>query len=311
MNKRLLILLFITTALHDLQAQTPTDGLMMSKKSLCTGFLYTHDQWTNYWEGTLKRDNQNIGTITTQSTMWMGAYGITKKLNVIAMLPYVWTKASGGTLRGMEGIQDLSVALKYNLFRVDVKKSKLSAFAVGAFSAPLTNYTPDFLPLSIGLASKNIQYRVTANYTLAGGLYANASLGYTWRSNINLDRPSYYTDDQFFLTDEVKMSNVMDYIASVGYNKGALMAELFFTQQNTLGGGDIRRQDMPFPSNKMNFSKAGVVVMYKVSKIKNLSVRASAMQTLAGRNVGQSTTLSGGLLYIFNFSPASEETTNP
>ena len=44
-----------------------TDGLMMARGQLCTGFVYDHDQWSNYWEGALKRDNGNIGTLTTQS----------------------------------------------------------------------------------------------------------------------------------------------------------------------------------------------------------------------------------------------------
>ena len=72
---------------------------MMSKGDLCTGFLYGYDRWTDYWEGQLKRDNGNIGTITTQSVSWMGNYGITDRLNVIGMVPYVWTRASRGRSR--------------------------------------------------------------------------------------------------------------------------------------------------------------------------------------------------------------------
>jgi hypothetical protein len=30
---------------------------MMSKGSLFTGSLFTHDTWDHYWEGELKRDN--------------------------------------------------------------------------------------------------------------------------------------------------------------------------------------------------------------------------------------------------------------
>ena len=75
-----------------LRAQTIEDHIFMSKGSLCTGFVYDHDRWDEYWEGTLKRDNGNIGTLTTQSVAWMGNYGVTDRLNVIAMLPYVWTQ---------------------------------------------------------------------------------------------------------------------------------------------------------------------------------------------------------------------------
>ena len=41
--------------------QTIDDGVMMAKRDLCTGFVYQHDGWDQYWEGTLKRGNGNIG----------------------------------------------------------------------------------------------------------------------------------------------------------------------------------------------------------------------------------------------------------
>ena len=67
----------------------------------------TYDKWTDYWEGTLKRENGNIGSISTTSVMWFGNYGVSDKLNVMASIPFVSTKASAGTLHGMHGIQDL------------------------------------------------------------------------------------------------------------------------------------------------------------------------------------------------------------
>lgn len=286
-------------------SQTLTDGLMMGKKALCTGFLYTHDQWSDYWEGSLKRDNENIGTVTTQSVMWMGTYGITDKLNIIAMLPYVKTKASQGTVTGLDGIQDITLGAKYNFFRKDFEASVLKFFAVGSYGRPVNDYSFDLLPLSIGMGSQRLTGRLTANYKLKFGLYVNSSAGYTWRSNVTLDRPSYYTGGQLYLTDEVKMPNVFDYTVSVGYVKESIQGILTYSQQNTLGGADIRRQDMPFVSNRMNFSKVDALVMWYVPKPKNLAVRASVGYTVAGRNVGQSTTWMGGLLYTFHFEKQS------
>src|SRR5688572_26378399 len=88
-------------------AQTTIDGLMMPKGAFCTGFIYGQDKWTQYWEGDRKRENPNVGTVSMRSLVWMGNYGISNKVNIIAMVPYVWTKATGGTLRSMEGLQDL------------------------------------------------------------------------------------------------------------------------------------------------------------------------------------------------------------
>ena len=281
--------------------QTLTDGLMMPKKNLCTGFMYTHDQWTEYWEGELKRDNGNVGKVTTQSLMWVGNYGITSRVNVIAMLPYVRTKASMGTLHSMEGLQDLSVGVKYNFFKKNFEKSAFNTFAVVNFSTPLGDYTPDFFPLSLGTQTTNLTYRLTTYFKVEQGWFANASAGYTWRSNTNLDRPSYFDGNDFYTSDEVKMPNVFDLFVSLGYIKNGLQVELNYIQQNTLGGGDIRRQDMPFVSNRMNAIKVGALVMYYLPKPKHLALRASTTFTVDGRNMGQSTTLMGGALYTIQF----------
>ena len=277
--------------------QTLTDGLMMPKKNLCTGFMYTHDQWTEYWEGELKRDNGNVGKVTTQSLMWVGNYGITNRVNIIAMLPYIKTKASMGTLHGMEGVQDLSLGVKYNFFHKKFEKSAFNTFAVLNFSTPLSDYTPDFFPLSIGTQTTNITYRLTTYFKIEKGWFVNASGGYTWRSNTTLDRPSYFNGNEFFISDEVKMPNVFDLFVSLGYIKNGLQVELNYMQQNTLGGGDIRRQDMPFVSNRMNSIKVGALVMYYLPKPKHLALRASTAFTVDGRNVGQTTSLMGGALY--------------
>src|SRR5689334_8404443 len=112
--KRIKLLgVFSLLLIQALNAQTLTDGLMMPKKNLCTGFTYSTDSWKNYWEGSLKRDNLNIGTITTNSAVWMGSYGLTNKINLIAMVPYVLTNSSGPTLHSMQGVQDLTLGGKY------------------------------------------------------------------------------------------------------------------------------------------------------------------------------------------------------
>jgi len=297
---RITLLFFLSVgAAH---AQTITDGLMMPKKTLCTGFMYGHDTWRDYWQGETKRDNGNIGRVTTQSINWMATYGISKKINVIAMLPYVKTRASAGTLRGMKGLQDLTVAVKYNFLNKKIDSASFKVFAGLAYSIPVSDYSVDFYPLSIGMGSNQLAWRLNLNYTFKQGFYLNGSAAYTWRSNVTLDRSSYYTGDELTMSDEVKMPNVFDVFFTVGYHKQALQVEASYAQQNVLGGTDIRRQDMPFVSNRMNFSKVGALVMYYLPWPKNLAARASVNYTVAGRNVGQSTTVMGGLMYTLYFS---------
>ena len=281
--------------------QTITDHLMMPKKDFCSGFLYIHEQWKDYWEGAEKRDNQNIGIITTSQIMWVGNYGLSDKINLIAMLPYVKTSASGGTLTGLEGIQDLTLAIKYALVEKEISSGTFTAFGILSGSTPLTNYTPDYLPLSIGMASTTVSPRLTVSYKLSSGWYALASGAYVWRSNVSLDRPSYFTDGNIYFTNQVWMPNQFAGFYSFGYNKNALQVELNLTQQNTLGGGDIRKQDMPFVSNRMNAMRLGVLGMYYLPKPKNLALRAQVSYTLNGLNVGQSVAVMAGFLYTFHF----------
>lgn len=285
-----------------IRAQTTTDGLLMPTKNFCTGLMASHDSWTNYWEGSLKRDNQNLGTVTTNMVTWFGNYGVNNKMNIIAAIPYVMTKASGGTLHSMNGVQDLSVSVKYKLLQVPFDSSKLRAFVVGTVGLPLTNYTPDFLPLSIGMASKQATGRLNLNYYMKPGIYVNGTVGYTFRGNVALDRPSYFTDGQIYFTNQVDMPNVLDFAFSVGYIHRGLETKLSYIQQNTQGGGDIRRQDMPFVSNRMNYSKAELLFMYYLPKPKYFALRGAYTYTLAGRNVGQSSMLMGGILYTFHFA---------
>jgi hypothetical protein len=97
------------------------------------------------------------------------------------------------------------------------------------------------------------------------------------------------------------MPNVVDFNLSVGYINRGLETKLSYMQQITQGGGDIRRQDMPFVSNRMNFSKAEALVMYYLPKPKYVAVRGAYSYTLAGRNVGQSSTFTLGVMYTFHF----------
>ena len=99
--RRLITLLLILSLPALSNAQTDMDAIMMEKNQLCLGPAYSHSSWKNYWEGTLKRNNENLGTVTTQSFSVMGSYGVSGKLNLLFNVPYIKTKASAGTLHGM------------------------------------------------------------------------------------------------------------------------------------------------------------------------------------------------------------------
>ncbi|MDP4150458.1 MAG: hypothetical protein Q8927_08805 [Bacteroidota bacterium] len=294
-----IMLLFLPAAL---KAQTDEDGIMMAKKNLCIGGTYSYSSWNNYWEGTFKRTNQNIGTVSTKMFGLMGTYGITNKLNLVAGVPYIETRATAGTLHSQAGFQDLSAWLKWQAFQFRAGEGKLSLYAVGGGSLPLTNYIADYLPLSIGLQSKTLSGRILADYLL-GKFFVTASGTYTWRSNITIDRNSYYTTEEH-LTNQVDMPDFTSWNVRTGYRSNSLVVEAVLSNMTTIGGFDIRKNDMPFPSNKMNATMLGGAFKYYIKGFEQLSIVGGGSYTVAGRNVGQSTMFDIGAFYIVDFTHA-------
>src|SRR6187401_1617159 len=158
-GRHFLILLCISASLSKVSAQTDMDALMMSKNNFCVGPMYTYSSWKDYWEGTFKRDNANLGTVSSQMFSVMGNYGITDKINVLFGRPYIKTKASQGTLHGQQGLQDLSLWMKWMPIEKKVGKGLLSVYGLGGVSFPVSNYVADMLPVSIGLGSTNVTFR--------------------------------------------------------------------------------------------------------------------------------------------------------
>ena len=294
--------ILLITAAH---AQNDHDAIMMNKYQWCNGFSYEHSQWKDYWEGTLKRDNQNIGTFTSQAVMFMTNYGITDKLNIMAGLPYVSNHVSGGTLHKMQGLQDVSVAVKWKPIAAKWGKSKMSLYAVAGVSTPASNYQVDFLPMAIGLGTTNAIGRAIVDYQ-QGEFFATGSAAYILRSDTKIDRTAYYTDHIIY-SNKVDMPNVTSYMFSAGLRSKYLIAEAMVSNMTTLGGFDIRRNDMPFPSNRMNMTNVGTHVKYTLPFYTHVELTADGSYTIKGRNVGQATNFGFGAFYLFNFKKKTSE----
>jgi len=279
-------------------AQTDMDAIMMNKKQFCQGLVYDYSSWDHYWEGTFKRDNENLGTVSSQMLMYMPNYGITNNLNVMASVPYAWTKASQGVLHGMKGFQDLSVFVKWRPLVKSFGKNQFSLFTIGGFTTPLSDYVIEFLPMSIGLGSTNLIGRGMIDYR-RGNFTATGSAAYIWRSNVTLDKDAYY-DTELHLTDEVQMPNQTLYQLRTGYRGKYLIAEALLTNMITHGGYDITKNNgQLYPNLRMNSTMVGANIKYTLKSYTNLSVVAGANYTIAGRNVGQSRAFNVGAFYVF------------
>lgn len=285
---------------NPLVAQTPTDAIMMEKGQICIAALYSHDTWNEYWEGTLKRDNQNVGTLTRQTVMPMFSLGLIKRLNVIAALPWVHTEASGGQVAGVSGVQDFGIWIKATALEQTLGAGKLTLHAVAGFSTPASNYLADYAPFSLGFGCTEGSLRSILQYQIGNGLYMRAQAGYHLRGSSQIERDYYYTTQGYY-TDKVNMPNAITYGAILGtwlFNN-SFKIEVNYDGLNSLGGHDILRQDVGFPSNKMIFTRVGGGLQYFFPTIKGLGVLANGSYVLTGRNVGQSAVLTGGITYQF------------
>ncbi|MHA6246291.1 hypothetical protein ACXYMU_00010 [Pontibacter sp. CAU 1760] len=282
-------------------AQTEQDALMMDERKLCMAGTVSYSSWTNYWEGSFKRDNANMGQVSTKTAALMLNYGLKPNLNIMATLPYISTEASQGTLSGLDGFQDLGLAVKWRLLQWQASRQSISVFAVGGFSTPTNQYNIELLPMSIGLGSQILSGRLMAdlqvnrfNLTLSGA--------YLHRGNATIDRPAYYTD-RLINSNEVNMPDAGNFQLRTGYRSSRVIAEAFVDNMTTFGGFDIRKNDMPFVSNRMNSTRVGIEGKHYLARIPALGLHAAAWHTLAGRNVGQSTGFLAGIDYIFDFTP--------
>ena len=308
--KPIVLFIFFIVSKQIVIAQTDIDAIMMGKNRFCVGPMYSYSSWKNYWEGSLKRDNQNIGTISTQMFGLMGNYGITSKLNVLFGVPYVKTKASAGTMHSMKGIQDLSLFVKWLPVEKEMLGGVFSLYGIAGVSFPLTNYVADYLPLSIGLHSKTASARLMADYQ-TGSFFVTGSATYVLRDNIKIDRNSYYTTE-LHLTNEIQMPDGANFNFRTGFRNERLIAEAVVNNWTTLGGFDITRNNMPFPSNKMNATTIGVNFKYVVLPTKHeVSLVAGGNTTVAGRNMGQSTTFYGSVFYVLDFSRKTKSSDQP
>ncbi|MHA8053807.1 hypothetical protein [Aquirufa sp. OSTEICH-129A] len=291
--KHTLLCVFISIwSMNTITAQLPHDQIYMNKNIACGALMYGNSSWTNYWENSLKRDNPNIGKLSTESLGAMIAYGITKKINALVMVPYVKTQASQGNLMGQQGFQDVSLWLKAKVFNY----KQLHGHATLGVSTPMSNYVTEFMPMSIGLGAKTLSARGILNYNLPSNLYLSATASYIFRSQVQVDRDSYLNGERLYYTNRVPVPDAFDAAFRMGYLKKENQLEVFAEHFSCAGGDDIRRNSMPFLTNDMTMTAVGAYAKYQP---KSLGLSARVSYVIDGQNAGQSTQLTIGLLYLF------------
>lgn len=285
---------------RSVHAQTPWDEVMMGRGEICFAMMYEHSSWNQYWEGTYLRKNDNIGTFTRQMAMPMIVMGLTEKVNIIASLPYVHTKASGGTQAGQSGLQDLSLGVKVDWLQKQLGSGRLLLLTNTHFSFPAGNYLSDYMPFSLGLGAPELGLRGIAGYKMDNGLVFRTALAYLWRGQTEVEREYYYQDGSVYSTF-MDVPNALNFHAAIGYwaLDNRLRMEATYMVMNSLSGDDIRAYNRPQPTNQMDASQIGAWIQYFNKGDRGLGALAYVNYTMDGRNVGKATTIGLGLTYQF------------
>ena len=274
----------------------------MARHDLLTGNLYTYESWDQYWEGTLKRVNGNIGTITTRTNIWSANYGVTDRLNVIAMRPVRLDPRQSGRAPRHPGLPGHHAGGEVQLSRDSRRRNgpSLRAIAVASAGIPLTDYNPELPPLSIGSGSTRVSGRGTLNLQSTPGWFLNGSTAYTWRSEVAarpallLHRRPVRDEQPGGHAQRVRLRRERR-LHEAGPDDGLLRVAATDAgrRRHPPPGHAVRVQ----PDEFLQGGRHGGCTRFP--SCRTWQVTFAYAYTLDGRNVGQATTFTGGLLYSF------------
>jgi hypothetical protein len=150
-------LLFLSSKLY---SQGKIDGFYREKGNAAVVFGLGFEDSKDYFAGTNK-------TGLTRSLYYAniyGAYGITNDFDVSLSLPYMSSNKNSD-------LQDMSLFLKYRVYKTELVNGKLQLSLAGGFSTPVGNYTTGGLN-DLGQRATIIEGRAVIHYHWHTGWFA-------------------------------------------------------------------------------------------------------------------------------------------
>lgn len=281
-------LLFFSAVLF---AQSPVSGFMSGKGKGAVALSYGSESYDNVFLVPLEVKGVPVfNDVQTNSVSLYAAYGISDRIEVVAGLPYISSKGNGnadvldelGYDNTRSGLQDVSLFLKYNPLTVEVGEGSLSFQLAAGLKTPLGNYRADEglqSIIAIGNRATSINGLAIAQWQAASGLFVSTQAGYSLRSG---EVPNA-------LLGEIKL----------GYAGRGFYVDAWYAGQVSDGGVNILGEGFNgfFPATDVTFNRAGLNVYVPVAG--GFGVSAGVSKYLSGRNVGESTGVSGGVVYSF------------
>lgn len=289
-SKLFAMLCFLTSSL--MLAQSPVSGFMKKNKEGSAVISYSYEKYDQVFFVPQEVDGIPVfNEVTNTSISLYGEYGITDDLNVVFNVPYIKSEgnASQGTLDNLgfentrEGIQDLSLFVKYNVHTFNLGKSQLSFIGSIGLVTPLSDYKADEgLQSIIAIGNQVTSFNTLAIATLKtnSGFFTTGQIGYSFKDS----------GAPHALLSQLKVG----YAASQFYVDGYVANQL-----SEKDGTDILNEGFSgyFPATRVNYTRVGLNVYAPL--IEGIGITAGANTYVAGRNLGKSTGFYGGLVYSF------------
>jgi hypothetical protein len=251
-----------------LYSQGKIDGFYLGKGNTTVVLGLGFEDGRDYFAGTEK-------TGLSRSLYYANvyaAYGITNDLDVSFSLPYMSSNKNSD-------LQDMSLFLKYRVYKSELGNGKLQLSLAGGFSTPVGNYTTGGLN-DLGQRATIIEGRGVLHYHWNTGWFATLQSGYSYKFD--------------------PTPNSIPVTFKAGKTLAKWYYDFYYDYQHSFGGidyipGSSTTQD--FREFGSDFHKIGGT-LYRSFK-GNWGAYVSLSYLLSGRNTFQGPGYGVGLVYNF------------
>lgn len=296
MKKNILIVLSLIATIvisTESNAQGLIDGFSPKKNELSVTLSYTNASFEEFYLGDVKQDAVPAHDEISQDIISLYAkYGITDRVSVIFSAPYISAQGDGvpDPVNGetsVSGVQDVSVAIKVNAAKFDLKGGNLNLITALTTHIP-TGYEPNGI-LSLGSGAFGVDYTAGLHLNTDVGFFSTLLASYNLRGTANSD----VSNTKF------QVPNAFQLNGKIGYSSSFIYAELWASHQNSEEGVDIGGTGFAgnFPETDVDFSSVGITLYKNI--IPEIGLSLGYGKVIDGRNVGASSTFSAGLTYCF------------
>ncbi|WP_162984997.1 hypothetical protein [Mesonia aquimarina] len=263
--KNLLLILTLLLSTFMSFSQGRIDGFYKEKGDVSFVLGGGFEDSKDYFAGT---DKKELSRDIYYTNLYF-AYGILNDFDVSVSLPFIVSKNE-------RSFQDISIFLKYRLYKKQFANSKLQFSIGGGFSTNVSDYNLGTL-YDIGQQASIFESRALVHYKHNSGWFSTFQSGFSYKLE--------------------EVPNSFPLVFKVGRALPNWYYEAFYDYQYSFGGIDYLGTPPPqnFKEFGVNYHKVGATLYRTFTK--NIGVYITYSYILKGRNVFQGPTYGLGLVY--------------